>query len=160
MVSSSQINSLFADQLPLSTRFSVIQLLKRQALQTYTMLFTTSIALLLAAIDTASAIPAQLYPRQSTVITLEGAGPNPPSISLTPPFDGTNFTTNTDLSISHIVVSAETGVCSFQGIDGATPFIVGEGTVDVGPPQVLLTGKCCAFYCEGYPVNNCPLCTG
>ena len=63
------------------------------------MIFTTSIALLLAAIDVASAIPAQLYARQSTVITLEGAGPNPPSDSLTPPFDGTNFTIGTSSAL-------------------------------------------------------------
>ena len=56
------------------------------------MIFTKSVALLLAAFDIASAIPAQLYPRQATVVTLEGAGPNPPSFSLTPPFDGTNVT--------------------------------------------------------------------
>ena len=62
-----------------------------------------------------------------------------------------------DLSISHIVTVGEVAVCSFYGIDGATPFTVGTQTVDVGPPQVLLSVKCCAFYCEGYPVNNCPM---
>ena len=63
------------------------------------MIFTTSVALLLAAFDIASAIPAQLYARQSTVVTLEGAGPNPPSLTLTPPFDGSNFTIGTSSAL-------------------------------------------------------------
>ena len=56
------------------------------------MIFTTSLALLLGAFNVASAIPAQLYGRQSPTITLEGAGPNPPSYTLSPPIDGTNVT--------------------------------------------------------------------
>lgn len=68
------------------------------------MILTTSVALLLAAFDIASAIPAQLYARQSPVVTLEGAGPNPPSYSLTPPFDGTNFTIGTSSALLSVVV--------------------------------------------------------
>ena len=43
---------------------------------------------------TATAIPAQLDTRQSSgpVVTFSGAGPNPPTYTLTPPFDGTNVT--------------------------------------------------------------------
>lgn len=71
------------------------------------MIFTTSVALLLAALDIASAIPAQLYPRQgATVATLQGAGPNPPSLSLTLPIDGTNVTISTFSALwSPIVLS-------------------------------------------------------
>ena len=63
------------------------------------MILTTSVALLLAAFDVASAIPAQLYARQSTTVTLLGAGSNPPSLALTPPFDGTNFTISTSSAL-------------------------------------------------------------
>lgn len=57
------------------------------------------------------------------------------------------------LSVSHINVNAEEGVCRFTGIDGGFTFIVGEGTVDVGPPQVQVTGRCSAFSCIGPPIN-------
>ena len=55
-------------------------------------LFTSSAAILLAALEIASATPAQPLARQAVVVTLEGAGPNPPSYTLTPSFDGTPFT--------------------------------------------------------------------
>ena len=54
------------------------------------MIFTSSLALLLGAFNVASAIPAQLVARQSPTITLQGAGPDPPSYTLSPPIDGTN----------------------------------------------------------------------
>lgn len=68
------------------------------------MIFTTSVALLLAAFDVASAIPAQLYARQTPVVEFIGAGPNPPSYSLTPPFDGTNFTIGGSSALFTVIV--------------------------------------------------------
>ena len=68
------------------------------------MILTTSVALLLAAFDVASAIPAQIYARQAPVVTLEGAGSPPPSLSLTPSFDGTNFTIGTSSALLSTIV--------------------------------------------------------
>lgn len=63
-------------------------------------IFTISAALLLAALDIASAAPAQPKARQfGTVITLEGAGPNPPSYTLSPPFDGSTFAIGTSTAL-------------------------------------------------------------
>ena len=58
---------------------------------------TTAAAMLLASILTlSSAAPTPLEPRQQgTVITFEGAGPNPPSYTLSPPFRGQNITIST-----------------------------------------------------------------
>ena len=44
-------------------------------------------------------------------------------------------------------------MCRFAGIDGSFVFIVGEGTVDVGPPQVQVSVRCSAFSCIGPPIN-------
>ncbi|KAL2054378.1 hypothetical protein ABVK25_005519 [Lepraria finkii] len=118
-------------------------------------LFTVSAALLLAALDLASATPAQPLARQAVVVTLEGAGPNPPSYTLTPSFDGSTFTIDNPLSVSHINVNTAEGICTFHGIDGANTTIISEGTEDVGPPQVQVSGRCCAFSCIGFPINCC-----
>lgn len=66
-------------------------------------LFTVSAALLLAALDLASATPAQPLARQAVVVTLEGAGPNPPSYTLTPSFDGSTFTIGTSPNLSSLL---------------------------------------------------------
>ena len=58
-------------------------------------LLATAATVLLATINLAAAAPSQPTKRQSPVITFEGAGPNPPSYTLTPPFDGTNVTIST-----------------------------------------------------------------
>ena len=63
---------------------------------THTMIFTTTpLALLLAVLNVAYAAPADLSARQSIVVTLQGAGPSPPSYTLTPPFDGSVFAIST-----------------------------------------------------------------
>ena len=77
------------------------------------MIFITSVALLHAAFDVASAIPAQLYARQSPVVELIGAGPNPPTYSLTPPFDGTNFTIGGSGALFPAIILSMTFFCSF-----------------------------------------------
>lgn len=61
---------------------------------------TMSAALLLAAIDIAIAAPAQSQARQlEDVVTLSGAGQDPPSYTISPPFDGSVF--KIGASISH-----------------------------------------------------------
>lgn len=56
-------------------------------------LLTLSSALLLATLNLTIATPTQPKARQSgTVIAFEGAGLEPPTYTLTPPFDGSNFT--------------------------------------------------------------------
>ncbi|KAG6988493.1 hypothetical protein G7Y79_00072g097550 [Physcia stellaris] len=113
---------------------------------------TTAAVVLLASIPTfSSAAPAPLEPRQQDTVTFEGAGPNPPSYSLSPPFRGENITINNPLSVSHIRVNVDRGVCSFRGINGSFVFIVGSGSVDVGPPQVQTSVKCAGFDCIGFP---------
>ena len=59
------------------------------------------------------------------------------------------------LSVSKITVNVEEGVCSFAGADGSSVFVVGEGSVDVGPPQAQTSVRCCAFSCIGFPQNCC-----
>lgn len=58
-----------------------------------------------------------------------------------------------DLGISHINVDQEEGICRFAGVDGSFTVIIGEGTEDVGPPQVQVSGRCSAFSCIGFPIN-------
>lgn len=161
-------------------------------------------AVLLASILslTTTAAPSPLEARQGAgpVVTFSGAGPNPPTYTLTPPFRGENITISKSsisifsdllpccscrlpghilepsrmslcpreliprltgphpanpLSVSHISVDQTLGVCSFQGIDGGREFIVGAGSVDVGPPQTQVSLRCCAFSCIGFPQNCC-----
>ena len=58
--------------------------------------FTTTAAALLAALNLTSAAPTQPETRQfGTVVTFEGAGSNPPTYTISPPFDGTNVTIST-----------------------------------------------------------------
>lgn len=61
------------------------------------MYLITTAAMLLASISAlSSAAPAPLEPRQGgTVITFEGAGPNPSTYTLSPPFRGENITIST-----------------------------------------------------------------
>ena len=49
--------------------------------------------------------------------------------------------TDCTLSVSQIS-SVGGGFCTFSGADGSSTVVVGEETVDVGPPQVLLRGTC------------------
>jgi len=43
-------------------------------------------------------------------------------------------------------ISSDGGAtCTFRGVDGSENTVVGAQTVDVGPPQVQLTGSCRAF---------------
>ncbi|KAG7007335.1 hypothetical protein G7Y79_00010g028360 [Physcia stellaris] len=122
--------------------------------------FTTPamVALLTSMLSlTTTAAPPPLEARQGAgpTVTFSGAGPNPPTYTLTPPFRGENITITNPLSVSHISVDQTLGVCSFQGIDGSRAFIVGAGSVDVGPPQTQLSLRCCAFSCIGFPQNCC-----
>ena len=45
------------------------------------------------------------------------------------------------LSVSHIS-SAGGAICTIIGVDGSETTIVGEQTVDVGPPQTQIRGSC------------------
>lgn len=96
-------------------------------------------------------------------ITFIGAGPDPPTyfqlfptdenlhtISKLPVFRQTydylmnsrlTSLTDSNLSVSQIS-SAGGAICSFFGIDGSDTFVHGEETVDVGPPQVQISGVC------------------
>lgn len=65
------------------------------------------------------------------------------------------ITTDNPLSVSSIELTGEEGICTFTGVDGANTTIIGQGTVDVGPPQVQVLGRCCAFSCIGFPINCC-----
>ncbi|KAH7372123.1 hypothetical protein BKA64DRAFT_610245 [Cadophora sp. MPI-SDFR-AT-0126] len=66
------------------------------------------------------------------------------SFSLSVPTDGTVFPITNDLSVSKIA-SLGGATCAFDGVDGSHTIIVGAQTVDVGPPQVLVSGSCRAF---------------
>ncbi|KAI4102694.1 MAG: hypothetical protein L6R37_004225 [Teloschistes peruensis] len=114
---------------------------------------TAAAATLLASIlSLTSAAPAALEERQDvTTITFSGAGPNPPTYTLTPPFAGQNITITNPLSVSHISVDRQQGVCTFRGIDGGSFFTVGAATIDVGPPQTITSVKCCDFSQIGFP---------
>ena len=41
-----------------------------------------------------------------------------------------------------MISSAGGGFCSFQGVDGSDTVVFGEETVDVGPPQTIVSGTC------------------
>ena len=52
--------------------------------------------------------------------------------------------TANDLSVSKIA-SLGGATCAFDGVDGSHTVLVGAQTVDVGPPQVQVSGSCRAF---------------
>lgn len=52
-----------------------------------------------------------------------------------------NPLTDNTLSVSQIN-SVGGAICSFFGADGSDTFLAGEETVDVGPPQVQVSGVC------------------
>ncbi|KAF6239179.1 hypothetical protein HO173_002440 [Letharia columbiana] len=105
--------------------------------------FTISFAFL-CFITSSHAAPhsAHAKPRQFEAgITFIGAGPDPPSYFQAFPTDDTLHTINNSLSVSQIS-SAGGAICSFFGVDGSDTFIHGGETVDVGPPQVQVSGVC------------------
>ena len=51
------------------------------------------------------------------------------------------YLTDNTLSVSQISSSGG-AICSFFGADGSDTFLAGEETVDVGPPQVQVSGVC------------------
>ncbi|KAJ5698532.1 hypothetical protein N7462_000537 [Penicillium macrosclerotiorum] len=58
------------------------------------------------------------------------------------PTDGSTWTIDNALSISHIEVDASGVSCTFGGIDNSVTSITGPNTVDVGPPQTQIQGSC------------------
>lgn len=48
------------------------------------------------------------------------------------------------LSISHIELEAAGVTCDFNGVDGSFTSVTGPATVDVGPPQTQVEGRCWA----------------
>ncbi|KAL8714779.1 MAG: hypothetical protein Q9220_001292, partial [cf. Caloplaca sp. 1 TL-2023] len=58
--------------------------------------------------------------------------------------DGGGGCADNPLSISHIG-SAGGATCSFFGVDGSETRVVGAQVVDVGPPQVQVSGYCVAL---------------
>ncbi|KAL6716791.1 hypothetical protein ACLMJK_004703 [Lecanora helva] len=102
-----------------------------------------ALATLMAAVTQAA--PAASTPKEARVfyasLTFTGAGPNPPSYSLSEPADSSEFLIDNPLSVSHIS-SVGGAICTITGLDGSTTTIVGEQTVDVGPPQTQVRGSC------------------
>lgn len=57
-----------------------------------------------------------------------------------------NILSDNTLSVSHIIAdNTNSGVCTFNGIDGSVTVLSGETTADVGPPQQLVSGSCVRF---------------
>ena len=51
------------------------------------------------------------------------------------------------LSVSHIIANdTRTCLCTFNGIDGSITTMLGDGEVDVGPPQTQVSGNCGAVF--------------
>ncbi|KAL2001891.1 hypothetical protein VTN02DRAFT_1046 [Thermoascus thermophilus] len=57
------------------------------------------------------------------------------------PINGAVIPISNPLSISHIC-SKGGARCTFYGIDGSVTTVVGDETVDVGPPQTQIKGAC------------------
>ncbi|MCJ1457781.1 hypothetical protein MMC28_008150 [Mycoblastus sanguinarius] len=87
----------------------------------------------------------QVKPRQSecdATATFYGAGPNPPSFSMTITANGSTFAITDPLSVSDISVIGIVS-CAFIGIDGSDVEVNGDGSeVAVGPPQAQVAGTC------------------
>ncbi|KAL3464626.1 hypothetical protein BJX64DRAFT_254663 [Aspergillus heterothallicus] len=60
------------------------------------------------------------------------------------PTDGSAVQITNVLSISKISSTSD-AVCHFRGIDGSFTEVVGQQTVDVGPPQTQIWGSCSAM---------------
>ncbi|MCJ1465147.1 hypothetical protein MMC07_003763 [Pseudocyphellaria aurata] len=88
--------------------------------------------------------PAQVDARQFRAqLTFEGATPDA-FYNLSVPTDGSVFTINNPLIISHI--KSEGGAtCTISGTEGSSTTLVGATTVDVGPPQPQASGSCLAL---------------
>jgi len=52
-----------------------------------------------------------------------------------------NLVTDNPLSISHIR-TYNYASCTFKGVDGSNTVLNGPGSVDVGPPQTQISGRC------------------
>ncbi|KAL2807705.1 hypothetical protein BJX63DRAFT_62574 [Aspergillus granulosus] len=61
--------------------------------------------------------------------------------SLDFPTDGSPVQITDVLSISKITSTSD-AVCHFKGVDGSFTQVVGQQTVDVGPPQTQVWGSC------------------
>ncbi|KAL2837943.1 hypothetical protein BJY01DRAFT_251174 [Aspergillus pseudoustus] len=99
----------------------------------------TLLATTLAALTSiTSAIPTGGHADRA-FITFHGAADA--SFSMDFPTDGSTVQITDVLSISKIS-STSHAVCHFKGIDGSFTQVVGEQTVDVGPPQTQVWGTC------------------
>lgn len=126
----------------------------------------TVTAILAIAASLVQAAPAQQTRQFEAQLTFVGAADG--SFTLAVPTDGTVFPisklllhssspfsspivrsfklsqTANDLSVSKIA-SLGGATCAFDGVDGSHTVLVGAQTVDVGPPQVQVSGSCRAF---------------
>ncbi|KAG4425329.1 hypothetical protein IFR04_001479 [Cadophora malorum] len=102
----------------------------------------TVTAILAIAASLVQAAPAQQTRQFEAQLTFIGAADG--SFTLAVPTDGTVFPITNDLSVSKIA-SLGGATCAFDGVDGSHTVLVGAQTVDVGPPQVQVSGSCRAF---------------
>ncbi|KAL6717673.1 hypothetical protein ACLMJK_005588 [Lecanora helva] len=86
----------------------------------------------------------------NAALLFEGAGPNPPSytVDVEATAQGTPFTIDNPLSVSHITLSAG-GVnlagCTVFGAEGSEVLVPDASSRDVGPPQPQVSGTCVSF---------------
>ncbi|PMD19926.1 hypothetical protein NA56DRAFT_690138 [Hyaloscypha hepaticicola] len=104
--------------------------------------FTTAAFFAFVATLAAAAPTSQGSNGIEAVITFQGAAGA--QFTLSVPTDGTTFSIDNALSISHIV-SEGGATCGFHGIDGSETTVVGAQTMDVGPPQTQVWGSCLAL---------------
>ncbi|KAJ5103288.1 hypothetical protein N7532_003817 [Penicillium argentinense] len=83
-------------------------------------------------------------PQRRGSVTVDFIGAADAHFEQTFPTDGTSTVISNVLSISHIEIDVSGVHCTFNGVDKSVTDVYGPGTVDVGPPQTQVEGRCWA----------------